>query len=88
MDRRQIERVTSPAVAVAVVVCAALVVFDPDRAMLWIVPAPIVAAIGCLLGMQLSIRMRATAAAFVFFAEALFWLGAAAFLVRLFVTRS
>lgn len=82
------ERITSPAVAIAAIVCAALVVFDPDRAMLWIVPAAVVAAVGCLLGMQLSIKMRANAAALVFLAEALFWFGAAALLIRLYVTRS
>lgn len=87
MDRRQAERITSPGLAIAVVVCAALVVFDPSRAVLWIAPAPFVAAIGCLLGMQLSIKMRATAAALVFLAEALFWLAAAGFLIWLHVTR-
>ena len=86
MDRQQIERITSPALALAVLASAVLVVFNPDRAPLWIAPAPVVAAIGCFLGTQLSIKMNAKGAAVVFFVEALFWLAAAGYLVRLALT--
>jgi hypothetical protein len=86
MDRRQTERITSPALALAAVACAALIVAYPDRAVLWLVPAPVVAAIGCLLGVQTALRIqpRATGAAVVFAIKAAFWLGTAIFLIALY----
>jgi len=88
MERRQIERITSPAIALAAIASAVLVAVNPDRALLWIAPAPAIAAIGCLLGAQLSVRMRAPAAVVVFLAEAAFWLTASGYLVSQFVSQS
>jgi hypothetical protein len=85
MTREQVERITSPGIALVALASAVLIALYPDRATLWLVPAPLAAAVGCTLGVHLSLqfRPRATGAAAVFLVETLFWLAAAVFLIML-----
>ncbi len=85
MTRQQVERITSPGITLAALVSAVLIAIDPPRATLWLIPAPLAAAVGCVVGVRLSLqfRPRATGAAVVFLVKTLFWLGSAAFLLTL-----
>jgi hypothetical protein len=81
MTRRDVERITSPGVALIALASAILVAVDSDHALRWIAPAPLVAAIGCVLAVRLSVQYRAAGAIAIFIALAVFWAGTAVFLL-------
>jgi hypothetical protein len=81
MNRQDIERITSPGVSLIALASAILVAVDPDHALWWITPAPLVAAIGCILAVRVSVQYRARGAIAIFIALTIFWAGTAAFLI-------
>lgn len=83
MDRRQAERITSPALALVALISIALIAIYADRALYWLLPAPIIGGIGCLLGARVSVRFwpRGFAATVIFIVLALFWFGVAGYLI-------
>jgi hypothetical protein len=83
MARRDLERITSPGIALVALASALLIVVDRDRALLWLVPAPTLAAAGCAICIRFSLRHRAPGATAVFVAETLFWLATTGYLVYL-----
>lgn len=81
MTREDVERVTSPGMALIALASAILVALDSDHALRWIAPAPLIAAIGCILAVRLSVQYRAPGSIAIFIALTIFWAGTATFLL-------
>lgn len=90
MDRAAVERITSPGIGIAVVVASAVVIVFPDVTLLVLSAIQAVAGVACLLGTRIAwnLNPRATGAAWIFTAKALFWFGMAALFVWMHVQRS
>ena len=80
MDRKTAERFTSPAIGVAVIAAAILIVVDPRQALLVLCGAELVVGAGCAGHVRTSLRLSPPAppSAVLFAMLALFWLGMAA----------